>query len=220
MSTPRPRSSDSPHLPVCLVNGSLRGRKASSLRFLSMVDKRLSRRGIVAERVAVRARVPHGYLADLLGTLDQAGAVVLAFPLFNYCLPSGLMRLLEAWAGWEGRRPGPRPTRVYAIVNCAYPVPETNLEAMSVMRHFCDRLGLQWRGAIAIGGGPVAALTASVDVRLHRAIGRIVADIESEEGGPMEDAFLRPLLPRAIMDGFREHYDRIAERQLKQHATV
>ncbi len=79
---------------VCLVNGSLRGEKASSHHFLSRVAKHLVANGHVVTRIAVQPGAGVHYAAETLKVLNEAAAVVLAFPLYGYCLPGGLMRLL------------------------------------------------------------------------------------------------------------------------------
>lgn len=193
---------------VCLVNGSLRGRKATSNRLLDGVARRLDAAGVASVRVAVRGRPGDAYPDETLAALAGADAVVLAFPLYAYCLPGGLMRLLEEWARYAERRRADGHTKVYAIVNCGFVLPETNAEAVRVVRNFSARLGLEWRFAVAVGAGPAVVATRAVDLRLRRATRRMVTDIGGEAGGRVGDVYLRPLLPRIIMDLVREHLDR------------
>ncbi|MGA2478115.1 MAG: hypothetical protein ABSG63_05125 [Spirochaetia bacterium] len=193
---------------VCLVNGSLRGLKASSFRFLSRVGKLLGDGNVDITRISVRAHLPNGYPEDTLAAVNSAETVVLAFPLFVYCLPGGFMRFLEEWARHASIHPAPRRTRVYAIVNSGSALPETNEEAIRVIKHFCSRLGLQWRFAIAIGGGMAVQAMAFMDLRLRKAMMSIAADIRAGSCEPVDNIPLKPLLPRILMDTVREYLDR------------
>ena len=199
---------------VCLVNGSLRGQKASSFHFLSRLERNLHAAEIVSTQVSVRARPRQGYSEDTLATLDRADVLILAFPLYAYCLPGGFMRLLEEWARHAHDGPARKPQRVYAIVNCGFVSPDTNAEAIRVVKHFCARLGLRWRFALLIACGPAVIATESVDLRLRRAMRRIVADIQSDTCEPADDVPIKPLLPRIIMDTVRERLDRNSLREL------
>jgi hypothetical protein len=46
-----------------------------------------------------------------------------------------------------------KQTSVYAIVNCGFPEPEINLEAMRVMESFCQHTGRTFGGGVLIGCG-------------------------------------------------------------------
>lgn len=85
-------------LRVCLVNGSLRGPKATSHRLLARLEGLLDPARVDIAHVSVRAKLPNGYPEETVASLHSADAVVLAFPLFSYCLPGAAIRLLEEWA--------------------------------------------------------------------------------------------------------------------------
>ncbi|MCX6093363.1 MAG: hypothetical protein NTY63_00865 [Candidatus Bipolaricaulota bacterium] len=199
---------------VCLVNGSLRGQKATSCRLLDRLSRLLDTSQVDVTRVSARARLAQSYPEEDLAALDGADAVVFAFPLFAYCLSGAAIRLLEEWARFARSRPATKRARVYAIVNCASALPEINAEAIRVVKHFCARLGLEWRFAVAIGGGPIVVMTAPIDLKLRRALRSIAADIQTGSREPMGDVFIRPMLPRILMDTVRQHLDRKALRDL------
>jgi len=175
---------------VCLVNGSLRGQKASSAHFLNRVGKLLAARNIGTAQVSVRPRLPHGYPEEILAALNSADAVILAFPLYCYCLPGGLMRLLEEWARYAMSHPIEKRPRVYGIANCGFVLPETNTEAVGVLKHFCARLGLHWRFAIEIACGPAVVATELIDIKLRRALKSVATDIQSGSTGPKGDVLI------------------------------
>lgn len=202
--------------PVCLINGSLRGKDASSYRFLTKVEASLDALHIAALHVAVRGGPAAPYEDEMLARLEQAPAVVVACPLYGYCLPGGLMRLLESWAQYAERHPSPHRPRLYAIVNCGYVVPETMTEAIQVLRHFSARLGLSYRFAVAIATGPVAVMTSPVDIRLRRALRAIPLDIQAQHSDPKPDLFIKPMVPRLFLDSVREFLDWRVQRGLRK----
>lgn len=200
-------------LRVCLVNGSLRGPKASSNRFLARIERFLDPAKIEVAHLSVRAKLPNGYPEETVASLNSADAVVLAFPLFSYCLPGATIRLLEEWARYAKFRPAGGGTRVYVLVNCGYADPKVNEEAIRVVRNFCVRLGLDWRFAVAIGCGPAVLMTAPIDLRLRRALKSVAEDIQTRGREPRGDLSIRPMLPKVLMDTVRTSLDRRALRE-------
>ena len=203
---------------VCLLNGSLRGERASSQHFLQRVDAGLARRGWCVTSLGVEPGAAHVYPSHVLSVLHGADAVVLASPLYGYCLPGGLMRLLEAWAEFARAHPRQRPARLYAIINCGFVVPATIAEAIAVVRHFCARAGLEYRFALAIACGPVAVVTEPIDPRLRRAYRQLVEDIHAGPHAPASDIYLEPLVPRLLLDLVRETLDARVRRDIARRA--
>lgn len=202
--------------PVCLLNGSLRGDNASSHRFLSHLEARLAARHMSVVRFAVRSGAAATYPDELFATLDEASAVVVACPLYVYCLPGGVMRFLEGWARYAETHPARRRPRLYPIVNCAFVVPETITEALRVWRHCATRLGLEYRFGLAIAAGPIAVMTSAVHPRLRRALDAIAGDIQSGSHAPERDVFIKPIVPRMFMDAVREFLDWRVQRDIRK----
>lgn len=77
--------------------------------------------------------------------------------------------------------------KVYAIVNCGFPEPEINLEAVRVIRSFCHHVNAHFRFGVLIGGGGmlVGAKNAPFmkkSIRnLNDALLTIAKDIESND---------------------------------------
>ncbi len=149
---------------ICLINGSLNGKKSSSLRFLKDLDRRLSQRQYETATLRVRAKVKESYPPEDMFKIANAEAIVFVFPLHNYGLPGALMRLLEDYYRFIRNGIGySKDAKVYAIVNCGYPRAEkTTGEAVRVLKNFCRRLSFDWRFAICIGTGPVVAKTKKI----------------------------------------------------------
>jgi len=196
---------------VCLLNGSLRGKKAASLAFLNIVAAKLHAAGFAVERITVQAGGGGYSSRETLEVMANADAVVVAFPLFSYTLPGGLTAFLEDFSSTvrEGGLHSKR-AKVFAIINCGFPEPWIMKEAIRVVRNFCARLGLDYGFAIAIASGPVTVLTMKVpflNPRLKKAFAHIVADIEGDEGGHREDVFLPPLIPKGVVIKIKEYYE-------------
>jgi NAD(P)H-dependent FMN reductase len=76
---------------VCFVNGSLRGRKASSLAFLDDLDRRLPNTEFNKTFLTVKARAEGNHPEEMLICIACADAIVFVFPLHNYGLPGALI---------------------------------------------------------------------------------------------------------------------------------
>lgn len=187
---------------ICLINGSLRGKESSSLAFLCGLKTRLETAGFGTAAISVKADAK-SHAEGELRTSAGADALIVAFPLHAYCLPGALMRLLEEYGRHAGSI-GLRPIRqkMYAIVNCGYHGAEINGEAIRVLRNFCRRTGLDWRFAVAIGGGVVVKMTRKVPImnwKLVNAYSRIAKDIASGGEGNQRDILIKPIIPKFVM---------------------
>jgi multimeric flavodoxin WrbA len=197
---------------VCLLNGSLRGEKASSLEFLNRVSARMSAADFHIDRVTVKSGVNGRYPDETLAAVANSDAVVMAFPLFCYTLPGALTRFLEDFYFYakEGERYNKR-AKVFAIINCGFPEPWIIEEAIRVVRNFCARLGLSYRFAIAIAAGPVTLMTMKIpflNPRLKKAFTGLAKDAGGDETVRREDIFIKPIIPKGILIKIKEHYEK------------
>jgi multimeric flavodoxin WrbA len=86
--------------------------------------------------------------------MRRADSLLLVFPLYFFCLPSMLMRFLEDYTGYLSREGRPSPSqKVYALVNCGFPEPDINGEAVRVVKSFAGHIGVTFGGGISLGGG-------------------------------------------------------------------
>jgi len=196
---------------ICFINGSLRGKKSSSIKFINEVNYLLNGNEYEKVFVQAKARLSNGYPDTVLKTIFEADIIVIAFPLYNYCLPGALTRLLEEYYECLETNTISKKSKVYAIVNCAYVDPKINDEAIRVIKNFCLRLDINWRFAISIACGPAVVLTKSIDIKLHRAFKKIVEDIKTTLDDDLKETiYIKPILPRIIMDSVRMQLDRNA----------
>lgn len=198
---------------VCMVNGSLRGKKAASLEFLRDLEFRLPDAEFNKKVMTLKAKLNSDYPADILKVMAGADAVVFSFPLHNYGLPGALMRLLEDYYRYiQAGNDYNKSARIYMIVNCGFPRPEaTTGEAIRVIRNFCRRLSLNWRFAVCIGTGPIVALTRKIPFlypKLKKAYSEIASDIKSDDKETRKDYRIKPVIPEAIIARIKRHYEK------------
>ncbi len=203
---------------VCFINGSLRGKNASSLIFLNCISGMIPDSEFNKKIMAVRAKVKDAYPKDDLRAISRADAIIMVFPLFTYGVPGALMRLLEDFSLHAKGHDHNEATRVYVVVNCGFPRPHIMGELVRVMKNFCRRLSLNWRFAVGMGGGPVAAMTVKIpllNMKYKRAFSAITRDIMSADVEQKSDYFIRPLIPEPIMLWIKARY----EKKMKEGAA-
>jgi len=195
---------------ICYINGSLRGSEASSLSFINDLDIRFD--GTVnRDFITVKARISTSYDEETLKKIATADALIFAFPLFTYSLPGALMRLLEDY--WKYIQFGNnynKEANTYVIVNCGFPVPTINKEAVRIIKNFCTRLNLRWRFAICISSGPVVVATKKVpflDLKLKRAYNNIVNDVLEGNYKNINDVYIKPIIPKPIVLMIKKQFE-------------
>lgn len=196
---------------ICLINGSLRGKKASSLVFLNYIDGLLSDTEFKKDIINVRTKVKESYPEDNLKTISRADVIIMVFPLFTYGVPGALMHLLEDFYRYAKANGYSKAAGIYIVVNCGFPRPEIMAELIRVMKNFCRRLSLDWRFAICMGGGPIAAVAVKaplLNIKYKRAFSAIASDIQNGDTGQKENYFIKPLIPEPIMLWIKAQYEK------------
>jgi len=200
---------------ICLINGSLRGKKASSLAFLNDIVSRLPDADYAKSVVTVKRSPKGSYPSAVLEQLAVADALVLVFPLYAYALPGALMRLFEDYYSFiNSGADHKRMAKVYAIVNCGFPRPVVFEECVRVLKNLCRRLSLDWRFAVCISTGQVVATTKRVpflDLKLKRGLGAIASDLRDGASAAPRDYFVRPVLPAPVCLMIKRRYEKKME---------
>ena len=114
-------------------------------------ESRLSDDFLSVTTIPVRHALMHHETDAAFVTLQESDAIVLIFPLYFFCLPAMLMRFLQDFAAKEPQ--SNKTCSVYALVNCGFPEPEINLEAMRVVEQFARQTGRSFGGGVMIGCG-------------------------------------------------------------------
>ena len=188
-----------------LIDGSPRlEEKTASAGFLSHVDAVLKDGEYEKQLVNVRKSLKKGPEADYAKLLE-ADVIVIAFPLYFFCLPGLLTRFLEDYEKYLEEHNGQnKPAKVYTIVNCGFPEPEINAEAVRVIECFCRHVGARFRFGVLIGGGPMISSVEGVGPvkkayeKLDAAIRAMAGDIGSEAAQAPENVLIKPSFPRRL----------------------
>lgn len=190
---------------VVLLNGSPRlEEKTASAGFLARVDGVLEDGEFEKHFVNIRKSLKNGPGADYTKLLE-ADAIVMAFPLYYFCLPGILMRFLEDYEKYFREHGGQKkPAKVYAIVNCGFPEPEINAEAVRVIGCFSRHVSAQLRFGVLIGGGPMissaegAGPVKKAYEKLDDAIRTLADDIRGELTQAPQNVLIQPSFPRRL----------------------
>ena len=114
-------------------------------------ESRLAHDSLTVTTIPVRRALMHHETDAAFAKLQEADAIVLIFPLYFFCLPAMLTRFLQDFAEKEPK--AEKECAVYALVNCGFPEPEINLEAMRVVEQFARQTGRSYGGGVMIGCG-------------------------------------------------------------------
>lgn len=192
---------------ILLINGSPRGKVATSLKFLSGIALGLPANKYDIEMITAPSRAGKKVPKHMLESLDQCDTAVISFPLYAYSLPANLTQFFEEYASQYGKGVPAAAVktehpRLYAIVNSGYHDPEVNREAFRVMRHFARRNGFSYRFGAAFGGGLVTAMLAGVPLinrRLLLVYRAFIDDLDNDGPYRGEDLYIRPFIPKRVM---------------------
>lgn len=197
---------------ICLINGSLRGEKASSLVFLNTIHTILSDTEYKKTIVTVKAKIKTTYPKETLKVIAEADAIVLVFPVFVYCLPGALMRLLEDYYQYaKTSNQYNKEARVYVVINSGFVESQVTEEAIRVIKNFCRRLGLNWRFAISLGGGPIYVIALKLPIlkrKIRKNLNQITLDIKNNDTVMKDTIIGKPFISKSILIFFRENFIR------------
>lgn len=101
--------------------------------------------------IPVRHALLHHETEQAYAQMVQADAIILIFPLYFFCLPAMLTRFLQDFAAAYPTTT--QKSSVSAIVNCGFPEPEINREAMRVVECFAQKTGRVFFGGVMVGCG-------------------------------------------------------------------
>lgn len=190
---------------VILINGSPRlEEKTASAGFLAHVKLILKDDEYEKQSISVRQSLKNGPETDYTGMLN-ADVIVFAFPLYYFCLPGLLMRFLEDYIKYSKEHGGQKkPAKIYAIVNCGFPEPEINMEAVRVIGCFSHHIGARFRFGVLIGGGPMISSAEGFGPvkkayeKLDKGIRAMADDIRGETSQALPNILIKPGFPRRL----------------------
>lgn len=176
---------------VVFINGSPRIHdQTASGSFIARAEKIFDDSKFETEIINVRKVMQHGPEAAF-EKIRNADAVVFAFPLYIYCLPGLLIRFLQEYESFlKNSNRKQNAANVYAVVNCGFPEPYINEEAVGVIKSFCRQTGMKFRSSVLIGGGVmITKATKAPPVK------KVLKEIDAAFSAAAKDLQATPVLP-------------------------
>lgn len=164
---------------MVLINGSPRAGKSTSMELLSQLKTCLEENAAVVT-VEAGSSLLHGKQLKDFERMTQADAMVIAFPLYVYCMPGMLTEFFEEYRQYVNKAGKAIHQDIYAIINCGFPESRINEDAAAVVRQFCNEIRATYCFSILIGGGGMLVPLKNVPFvkkewrQIHAAFDRIV----------------------------------------------
>lgn len=138
---------------VVLVSASPKVDQTEAVsQFLAARGERLlAGEGLEVVTIPVRRALLHHETKSAFETMQSADAVIFVFPLYFFCLPGMLTRFLQEFSAEYPL--AEHTSNVYAIINCGFPEPEINEEAIRVIECFSLQTGRNFLGGVLVGCG-------------------------------------------------------------------
>ncbi len=132
--------------------------------------------------------------------MRSADALLIVFPLYFFCLPGMLTRFLEDYAASAGnKQPG---QKIFTIVNCGFPEPDINDEAMRVIKSFSHHIGAEFGFGVCFGSGGMvlgakdAPFMKKAMADLYGAVDRMAAEVINSTNSSSEIVHIGVKVPR------------------------
>ena len=140
---------------ITIINGSPRAAAQSvSGTLAAQAQSLFGASGIESSIVRAGSAISDSAREVSFASMYESDALLFIFPLYYFCIPSLLMRFMEGYAAYVSSKGGlPRSQHIYAIVNCGFPEPDINAEALRVMQSFAHHTGASFRFGVSSGAG-------------------------------------------------------------------
>lgn len=207
-----------------LLVGSPRGQKSTSMSLGTYLLDQLDEQGLKTETVFIqRSLKSEKGCEKLLGAINKADLLILAFPLYVDSLPAPVTKALELIRKHRKTTENPKVQRLLAISNSGFPETHQNETALAICRIFASEVGIDWAGGLALGGGEAidGRPLQEVSGRARHAIKSLsltAAALAKEEPVPTEavDRMAKSIVPKRMYLWFGK---RRWTKQGKQHGT-
>ena len=137
---------------IVLLNGSPRINGSTSMKLLELLQSQL---GIDCDTKVLEVAKSINQKTQTLDyeVMAKADAIVIAFPLYVYCLPGVLVEYLSGYSDYRKSIGETLSPKIYAVINCGFPEARINNDAALVVKSFCQEIGAEYRFSVLIGGG-------------------------------------------------------------------
>jgi multimeric flavodoxin WrbA len=180
--------------------------KPSVSRFLcDLAETQFSSEGLRVYKVDAQSSLVNGSVEEAYRTILRSDALLIAFPLYFFCLPGMLTRFLQDFAVYACNHENESRLRsVYAVVNCGFPESDINEESVRVTARFAAAVHARFRFGILIGGGgivlsaPKAPFMKSFFWKIRDAFDQIQKDALACADEPHANVYVEVKFPRKL----------------------
>jgi hypothetical protein len=137
---------------IVLLNGSPRINGSTSMKLLELLQSKYGS-DCNMKVLEVAKSIIHKTQTLDYGCMAKADAIVIAFPLYVYCLPGVLVEYLSGYRDYRKSIGEATSPKIYAIINCGFPEARINDDAAHVIKNMCKEIGAKYRFSVLIGGG-------------------------------------------------------------------
>ena len=191
---------------IVYINASPRTEDiTASGSFLHMLEKHFAGCDIEKSSIYVRKSIISHQLDSDFEIMSKANAMVIAFPLYFFCLPGLLTRFIQDYYDYcLKNKIQMHGQKIYAIVNCGFPEADINAEAVKVIQSSSKHVGAEFRFAIMVGSGGMvigaknAPFMKKTIATLEQAMELIAQDARSDRLDPVENIQIMVKFPRRL----------------------
>jgi len=139
---------------VLLLIGSPKGASSTSNSLGNYLISRLEQLGLTVSKEFIYklVRKEEGQ-KKLLTKVEEAGMIILAFPLYVDCLPAGVIKALELIEYHRKSKKAREKQGFAIIINCGFPETQHNNTAVAICKIFSREARFEWKGALSLGMG-------------------------------------------------------------------
>jgi len=161
----------SPKPPGKAISDYLAARAAEAMRGDGMDVRVLNARRTLSKKQTEEA----------FALMASADALVFLFPLYVFCVPGLMMRFLQQYKAYADAHPEAKNgAAVYAVVNCGFPEPEINEQAVGVVSRFAASIGARFRFGVMVGSGGMIMIDAPSSKKLRKRYAAVFQEIAAE----------------------------------------
>jgi len=137
-----------------LLIGSPRGKKSTSTSVGNYLLTGLKEKGLEINTLWIKRQLVNDEkIAEMLEAIDNAEIVILTAPLYDDCQPYIVIKTMELIVSHQKTL---ATKRFIPIINCGFlEAHQITTVAIPIYKKFASKVGLEWAGSLAIGGGEI-----------------------------------------------------------------
>ena len=182
---------------IALINGSQKTGESNSGIILERVNSIINGK----HETAIYNSGVSLFTDETFKNIVCADAIILAFPLFVYSVPSHTLKMLIEMENVIKREKTDNLV-MYTIVNCGFYEGKQSNVAFKIIEHWCEHSGVKFGGGIGQGAGEMLGRTKDIPLNkgpfnnLERSLQGMIEKMELKE--PFQTMYLSPLFPQFL----------------------